>query len=540
MPILLSDIIQADQKKAVEVASGLFTGRRSSGAIANTAFYESDHWQKGNGWIGAKPLITHGFNQTMKQIEEAFVSENVIKEVVNRHVGGILGREPLWGFVPQQTVSQGTLTRRKRFAKLFSFILPENQSTAEVDKFAQEADEALTVWWNQAKPRKKLKEALARCLNEDKVLLRLFVPRGLYDKNKVVPVQKTLADALSLIHIDVITSDKGGVFIDSSTQKPFALYSYQVDNNKCVELSYVNEFGQTILQILSDNPDLVFEPTPYEMQGRLWMHEVEREALITEQIRSEQRSLNLAKTMLMRNVNLAGNLERAIMNAERPKKKVRVADSTQATGYREETVDSEWLVGAGATNSLTGLLIRDDDGKIIGRANPNISYRNPVPIDTFVGTRRECRESILGQAQQLHIMISGDSTVSGRSREQARAEYRGSLQDSKDPIDDAGRFMLESPLRIAAQFCNRVKDFAQLRCDFDSRLEDGPVSPEERSANREDVKAGLLSKESSMSRSGIEDTDAEKARIAEDKAEAPDPVVPPIPKPSNGDSQLVQ
>jgi hypothetical protein len=553
VPILLQDILQSDQKKAVEVASGLFTKvevvdgrsvkRRSDGAIANTHFYEGNHWQSGNGWIGAKPLDR--FSQTLRQIEEGFVSENVIKEVVDRHVGGILGREPLWGFVPQQTVSRFAETRRKRFSKLFGFIFGNASETrvlgAKVlDKFAQEADEALTVWWDQAQPRKKLKEALARCLNEDKVLLRFFVPRGLY-KNKLIPVQKSLTDALSLLHIDVISSDKGGVFIDNETQKPFALYVYQVDQSKCVELSYVNEFGETILQVLSDKPELAVEPIAYNMQGRLWMYEVNRAALITEQIRSAQKSLNLTLTMLMRNVNLAGNLERVIMNAERPKQKIRVQDSTQVTGYREETIDSDWLTGPGVSNVLSGLLIRDDEGKIIGRANPNISYRDPVKIDTFVGTRGQLRECIVGQAQQLHVMISGDSTVSGRSREQARAEYRSSLQDSKEAVDDAGRFITEAPLRIAAQFCNRVNDFAGLRCDFDSRIEDGPVSSEERSANREDVKAGLLSKESAMSKNGTEDTDAEKARIAEDKAEAPAPVIPPPqPNPVNGDSELVQ
>lgn len=269
------------------------------------------------------------------------------------------------------------------------------------------------------------------------------------------------------------------------------------------------------------------------------MYEVNRPALITEQIRSSQKSLNLALTMMMRNVNLAGNLERVIMNAERPKRKIRVPDSSQESGYREETIDSDWLTGPGVSNLLSGLLIRDNEGKIIGRANPNISYRDPVKIDTFTGTRAECRESIVGQAQQLHIMISGDSTVSGRSREQARAEYRGSLQDSKEPLDDAGRWLCESPLRIAAQFCNRVNDFASLRCDFDSRIEDGPVSPEERAANREDVAAKLLSPESAMSRNGVEDTDAEFARIAESEVKGTG--IPPQPEnPANGDSEVIQ
>jgi hypothetical protein len=554
VPILLSDILQSDQKKAVEAASGLLTNvkvidgrtikRRPDGAVANTRFYEGDHWQNGTGYIGAKPLTTHGFNQTMAQLKEGFVSENVIKEIDDRHVAGVFGREPLWGFVPQKLPSQSSITRRRKFSKIFNVLSSAIGAAKEflgqsADPRAQEADDALTVWWDRAEPRQKLKEALRVCLNEERALLRLFVPRGLRDENGEIPRQKSLTEALSLIHIDVVCSDKGGVFIDSNTQKPFGLYVYKADQSTCVELSYVNDSGQTVLQVLSDNPALAVEPIAYAMQGRLWMHEVVRPALITEQIRSEQRALNLTKTKLTRNVNMAGDLERAIMNAERPKKKVRVADSSQASGYREETVDSEYLTGAGVTNLVTGLLIKDADGKIIGRANPNISYRNPVPIDTFVGTRAECRESMLGQAQQLHIMISGDSTVSGRSREQARGEYRGSLKDSKEPFDGAGRWIIEAPLWLAAQFCDRTSEFAHLRGVFDCVIEDGPISPEERAANREDVKAKLLSPESAMSRNGVEDTDAELARIAESENNGT-AMPPPQPPPPNGDSQLIQ
>jgi hypothetical protein len=103
--------------------------------------------------------------------------------------------------------------------------------------------------------------------------------------------------------------------------------------------------------------------------------------------------------------------------------------------------------------------------------------------------------------------------------------------------------VLEAGLRIAAVFSNRVKEFAGLRCDFESRIEEGPIGPDERSANREDVKAGLLSREAAMSRNGVEDTDAEKQRIDEDRKEAqalaPPLVESPSPPP-NGDSQLEQ
>jgi hypothetical protein len=530
MPVLLSDIRNADDAK------GLFSGRRPAGAIANTAFYDADHWQDNRGWIGAKPLIgVTGFSQTMAQIKEAFVSENVIAEVIERHVAGVLGREPLWGFVPQKTVSERALRRRRRFSRLFGFITESSQGGAKLDARAQEADEALTVWWDQGRPRQKLKEALIDTLNEDKVLLRFFVPQGLRDENGAVPIQQDLSEALDLLYLDVVKSDKGGVFIDDDTQKEFALYVYERDGEAFAELSYLKD-SLTVLQLLEE--ETAGEPFTYDLGGRLWMYEMQRPALITEQVRSNQRSVNLALTMMMRNVNLAGSLERTVMNAERPKTTVQILDSTEPSGYREEKRDADYFTGAGATMFLTGLLVRDDEGRIIGRADPNISFREPVTVKTFQETRDQFYASILGQCQQRHALISGDAASSGKSREQARAEFRGSLMLTKESLDDAGRWMLETGLRLAAQFCDRTAEFADLRCDFGSLVEDGPLDSAERQENRADVQAGLMSKETAMSRNGAEDTDAEKVRIAEDRAAQPAPVIDLTAKPPNGGTQL--
>lgn len=516
MAISLKDIIeQRDAKKAIEAASGLFKSRRSVGAIQNTEFDLGNHWQDGKGWIGAKPLLNvPGYGATLAQIKEGFVSENVIGEVNDRHIGGVLGREVNWDFVSEQHFG---LRRKKKP----SDVLPEKDATAK------EADESLTAWWNEGRPKNKLKESLATALNEGKALLRLFIPRGLRDGSGQIPAQSKLLSALDFLCVDVVTSDKGGVFIDSGTQRPFGLYVKQTEEQKTVvEVSWVDK-GLTFLQILSDDPQLASVPFSCDLGGRLWMYELTRKPFITEQVRSNQRSLNLALTMMMRNVNLAGNLERVIMNAERPKGTIRIPADNPA-GFREETVNADFLVGPGATNVLTGLLIRDNDGKIIGRANPNISYRDPVSIDTFTGTRAQFYESILGQCQQIHALISKDATASGVSREQARAEFESSLKLSKEVVDDAGRWMLESTLGLAAYLCNQTEKYKGLRCDFSSIIETGPVSPEDREANRADVDNGLLSKETAMVRNKVEDVDAEKERIVQEKAASPTGDQPPF------------
>lgn len=531
MPISLKEIITAEPKKAVEIAKGLFVNRRTPEHQANTAFYAENHWQEGKGWIGEIPSIAiEGFQSWaigIEKIKRGFVPINVIAEVDDRHVGGILGREVNFDFVPED---------------IFRLRRKKERDLPEKDKLARQTDEDLTGWWNEDRPKDKLKEALVIALNEGRALLRFFIPQGLRDENKQIPKQPDIASALSFLHVDVIYPDKGGVFVDTDTQRRFAVYVRQEENRYIAEISWAED-GLTFLKVLSDDPDLVTDPVICDLGGRLWMYELQRKPLITESVRAIQRSLNLANTMMMRNVNMAGSRERYFLNVARPTETVRIRDESQESGYREEKRPLSGIpIGAGASNFLDGVLIRDKDGKVIDRADPNISITEPVDVTTFVQTQDQLYAAILSQCQQIHILIGKDATASGRSREQARAEFESSLRLSKEVVDDAGRWMLEVALRLSAHLCGQTKSYIGLRCDFDAIIETGPISSEERTANREDVSTGLLSKESAMSRNGVEDTDAEKARIAEDKAEAPDPVVPsPIPSPPNGeDEEVVQ
>lgn len=497
-PIRLKNIVNPDK------ARELFRERRTKGAIANSLFDSGNHYQDGDGYVGAKPSPTdEAYSSTMLAIKAGFVSENVIKEVVDRHLAGELGREPLWGFLPSDAPMPEAERRRKLFSKLFNIVrtVVQGQPSSDADKLSQEADQALTAnWWNTRRVRNTLKQAVRTALLEERATVRFFIPEGLRDQNGQLQVRRDLSSAVTIPQIEVLTADKAGIFIDVDTQQEFGLYVYKTEDNKdAAWLTYVQR-GLTILRIMVDKE--ADQTYSFELGGRLLMYEFQRDPLITEQIRSLQKSLNLARTMMVRNVNLAGSLERVIMNSEKPE---------------------EWLTGPGAVMGLTGLLIRDEDKRIIGRANPNIQFRDPVSTKTFTETRDDLYAAILSGCQQRFALISGDATASGRARIEARAEFETSLKDSKDVVDDGGRWLLETHLRLSAIFCGRSKDFLQLRCDFQAVIETGPITPEERDANRADVQANLMSKETAMSRNGIDDTDAELERISQEPAPIPPP-----------------
>lgn len=491
----------------------MFNGRRSAGAIANSKFDSGNHYQDGDGYVGAKPAPSDdAYGSTMLAIKTGFVSENVIKEVVDRHLAGELGREPLWGFLPSDAPMPDAERRRKLFSKLVNIVRVAVQGNSDnnLDKFAQEADQALTAnWWNTRRVRSTLKQAVRTALLEERATIRFFIPEALRDVNGQLQLRSDLASAVTIPQIEVLTSDKAGVFVDVDTQQEFGLYVYKTEDEKdAAWLTYVQN-GVTILRIMVDKQ--ADQTYSFELGGRLLMYEFQRDPLITEQIRSLQKSLNLARTMMVRNVNLAGSLERVIMNAEKP---------------------DEWITGAGAIMGLTGLLVKDESGKVINRANPNIQFRDPVSTKTFTETRDDLYAAILSGCQQRFALISGDATASGRSRIEARAEFETSLKDSKDVVDDGGRWLLETHLRLSAVFCGRTRDFLPLRCDFNAVIETGPITPEERNANRSDVAANLMSKETAMSRNGIDDTDAELERMSQEPA----PAMPP-PKPGQEGDQ---
>jgi hypothetical protein len=499
------------------------TERRTPTAILATQFRKGNHWQNGKGFIGEKPIPGQaGFVPTMLAIKNGFVSENVVGEVVGNHDSGVLGREPVW-----------------------SFLQIDSKEPIRVDK---KVYEPLTTWWNDREVLNDLQESVRIMLCEEITVRRIYIPQGLLDEQgkdeegKLKP-SGDVVKALELVYTETLTSDVAGVFTDPATQRQIGVYLFERElpdgsKQKCAELSYLNPERQTVHRVVVDGTSEPEEFGPYDLGGRLLIYEMRREALITEQVQSNQKALNLAHTMMMRNVNLAGNRDTTITNAQHPKAKKKIAT---AEGVKEVMEDAPHVKGAGAVMYLLGRPIYNEKSQVIGYTNPNVIISDPVPVETFKETRDHFYAAILGQCQQRHKLISGDATASGRSREQARAEYEGSLKATKSVVDAAGRWQLETVLRLAAQLAGKTSEFINLRADFNSLIDTGPLSPTERQENRADVKDKLLAPQTAMSRNNVEDTDAEYTRMEEDAKQQKKlrdllpPIVPPPSEDKTGD-----
>jgi hypothetical protein len=479
--------------------------RRTLTALRATEFYDGNHWQGATGFIGQLP--PPGLErriQILQDIKHGFVTENVIKEVTRTHVGGILGREPSWSFLPAEdddrTSEEVRLVRKK---------------------FSKETGNTLTRWWNDRKALTDLQKAARILVCEGRVIRRVFFPRArLTDKG--IGIASNLADALGLIYFATHPADEGGVFTNPDTMRDIGIFLFDEvnDDNEvvahCAQLSFLDDSGGTVSKVVKDNGQ-VEEAGPYRLGGRLLIYEMTRDALITEQIQSNQRALNLAHTMMMRNVNMAGSRERYISNAQPPISSRKVDAEGKVT-----TTPGTLKTGAGASNLLTGLPIYGDDGKIKGYTSPNVNIAEPSPIEVFKQTIAEEKTAIYAQAHQRHVLIVDKADTSGRAREVARREYERSLKETKTELDACGRWQLETTLWLAAQIIGESSRYLGLRADFNCLIDAGDPDPEKQKAALLLRQPGgpknqpLISDETARNWAGVEDAAAELARIEQE------------------------
>lgn len=481
----------------------------ASGYAANKRLYGGDHWgANGEGWIGPRPGAGEAdAASVLLEIRRAFISKNAVKEVVNRHTGGVIGQEPQW-----------KLTVRRALGKVTE--VQDDGTTKEVDEqpneieqaLIGEAEAALTSWWDERGAHGELKKATVAMLLAHRGLLRLFVPPGLLVEGRV-PLAD-LKTSLNRIYLHAPDPTQATVTTDAATQQQAGIYVYEdeaEDKGKRAteraELVYLDESGRTVLRILGGAEDAA--AAPLDLGGHLTIYEMERDALITPQVRQLQALLNMALTMMSRNVILAGFVERILLNVQLP-------GVYEGEGAARRFVPDTFRVGAGTTNALMGATYTDEQG-VTRMASPSVEYHDPVPVVTFVDTKREAYTGILEETDQMHALISGDATASGESRKQARADFEGSLRDTQAELHQAGRWLLETVLSMAAAFSGQAGRFAELRAVFECRIDSGPMSAADQREVRENVKAELLSEETGMAKIGVQDVDAEKNRIASER-----------------------
>lgn len=468
-------------------------------------YIECDHWQGGDGWIGPKPMGTdEGSSVVMAELERAFISYNAINEILERHVTSVIGDAPNWDFTVRRPLKgDGKLTPAEE---------------GQID----EVGAALSTWWKDRKVHQKLQLFTRDLLWASRSTLRLYIPQGYLvteidastGEQYMLAKAATFEDALEMIFLDHPAPEDSTVFIDPATQRWLGITAYQVFNSqwvtsgpKIIEMTYLDENDQTVIRRTSPNDSAT---VVFDLGGRLTMWESTRVSpLITRPVVEAQRALNLALSMLPRNVVTGGFLERVLLNAQLPGTWI-LNDKGERVGFKP----SSYKTGAGTTNFVQGTEFIDVDGNT-RLMTPDIKWRPPSDTAPTQSAADFHYVQILREGKQVHILANAQAGDSGWSKEQARTDFGTSLGLTSPEVESAGAWLLETVVAFAELLSNSPGLYTkELKAQFSCQLNLGPLSPEDRAQNVAEVNANLLSIETAMERNGIEDVAAEQAKIA--------------------------
>jgi hypothetical protein len=265
--------------------------------LLNQKMADGEHWLDGDGWVGPGPLPSDPSYRDIKPlIEKAFVSRNVIDEVVDRLVSAILGAEPRWYWTPDRAMED------------------DEDPTTDEQTLMDEVNTGTTQWWDKRKIHAALKRQIYRMLVSQRCVWRFFLPSP--DANGLVSASD-LGEALDAIWLDVPDPETSGVWEDPITRERvgIVLIKEEGTNKIKAEVSYLTEDGKTVTKLLPDNPTGVTN----DLGGALPIFQVALDAaFVTGQLRSLNKALNMTLTLLAKGLVDNAFLERLMLNAMPP------------------------------------------------------------------------------------------------------------------------------------------------------------------------------------------------------------------------------
>lgn len=473
----------------------------------HTSLYAGKLWDNGLGWSGPRPDPagdrTHGQStKVLLEIERSFVGRNLIRDIVNRHQSGVAGREPLYNVVYRDG-RKATEAQKKVLAEYVS---------------------ALTDWWEHSSIWPAIQATVRTALVTGSGTLRLYLHQSQLDVlsqvegRPVLGIRSglSLSEAARRVSAHAPAWDQAGVTRDRDGHANGAYHTYQVEGQARLELQERIPGGVRVHPDVSQNGTDLRDPTDYPVPEGL-IYELRLDPLVTESIRRLMLAANKTLTMGSRNIDLGGFVETTILNGQMPGE---WKDDPNEPG-KKVFVPGTYNRGAGVANFIAGIpqMVMGEHGKPVptGILNtPSINYREPSPYDTFDQSYSQLREAILDEANQLHVMITGDASASGVSRQQAVNDFLSSLEPTRMALEGLLRWVLDAVLRLALHFTGRIAEIDELRIQTQAKISAVQPTPAEVETALKLHSGGAIGEEDFLRRIGVEDVEAHRAtRTAE-------------------------
>lgn len=451
----------------------------------NQKFYDGDHWQDGEGWLGQIPDGNER-QALLNQIQRTFVHKNMVAELIDRHVGAVVGREPAWSIVPVELDEEAGDDAENETIALYEALL--------------------TQWWDGQRVGEEITTGLPSLLYAGRAVWRFYIsPAAIEGDERVGALSRVEdEDVWRYIYLEALSRTRAAVYRDKELAQDIGIYRYtNADDKDEIEISYVDELGMTHLQVLSEQT--VLGETVLDLGKRLPIFEINRaKPFISPSMIKNQMALNLGETMRTANTFKTGFNELILFNAH-------LNGSKQEVEGRTVFIPDPIIRGPGRLHNFVG--VRGADGSM---TTPSAFEAGAFDPARLIAGSDASKRNMYEEAKQLHAMISGDAVVSGEARVQATGDFEASLRPTKAKVDALLRWVLATSLDFHLLMTGRARDEG-VRVDASARLSASIPNSETVRIARENATNEFWSMETALVASGIEDPDAEMQRLERER-----------------------
>lgn len=501
---------------------------------SQTMYEDTDHWLDGEGFLAPLPHDSDQAKQDyLDGLEQTFVVEDVTSDVVERRTQGVLGTPPTYSLMRQDALESERSEGNPSGDALASGS-PSEDAEEQVSDAERRA--ALESWWEDADALDTLRRFATALSVEARSYLRIIIPPGKLDATQgptgaenasgdvqgaeareaadvaapVLPDVDSPAEALDMIRVEQVGRDQAVEYEDPNSKDRLGVVAFEGqdeeadDDVRFAELTWVREEdGETVLKTVHEAKDGIVWRAP--LRGNKLVYEGTSRLVVNEGVRKNQKSLNTTRTMIAIVDHEVGFPEVTFIDVEKPEdEKGNEVQPKRGPGSMGFFVS----VPERAQNESGGVEERD--------VNPTINHRDPASTENL---RKDCdvaRQAIFRSAKQLHVFLTGDAGASGESRIQARADYQGDLEKLKGTVDEAGRWMLETVWALA-EVLSGQEPSQDLSATFETVVDAGPLSAQERKTILRAVDEQLISKRRARRLWGVQDPEQEAEQIAEEQ-----------------------
>ena len=462
----------------------------------------NDFWQDSRRYCG--PLPRPGDVAGMLLLRRSFAPILKIRECLRRHVRGVIGREPLFEFVPAT----------------------ENQTLAD------EANAIQGGVWDEEGEHKIAISAAQRLCGTGRVFVRFDVPPGMVEEITDPETGETVSgvraeswqEAYAKTYIEIAPRGTAHVYTDPETREKTAFYSYTEEHERgakthCVQVSWLDSNKMTQVRILRANG--ANDAWELDTGGVLLVVEANTNALVTPDLLRLQDIVCSISTMVKINSDVAGFPQLDAIDMAPPVREVSAPTTENPNATRREGVPIQHgprTVRAWYSEFVTdekGNPVRDDKGALQMRRGA-LQYREPVSSEPLRSDIEFFTTEIYSAFNQRHIQARTSANASGEMLVEMRSDYADSLLETKPDLEKLLRLLKKARLCLAAYLAGdnaALETFKAGRVRVDLQLNAGPLSAAERAEVLKRLDAGLLSNETAMLLLGTEDVDAELEKI---------------------------